>query len=472
MNRWWIHYRHIVLVFFLSLISAGCGTSTEPLSNSEPSPSAVSPPLISSQTTKPSESPESTTVTDVIVVSEPIDNVDPPLPVEALTVEEGVEAVSVPPDVPAPPITTDTTPVPFDEYLGPPDLLCGEEGAPPCGDEIKIDAILVGDATNWGCKGKNLYFTPKEGGECWSCPDGYRRTWKAIHKDASCKERGLGFNKDKVDATFVRSAYGCEEGQFEKGGECYRCPTGSSKVSFLWAFNPSAECKTEFYCDEDLSLMPAPAAVLQNFGPPYDRVCGTPLDMATVVTDLARTKLEEDLTLSQAAAEFVAEVAKHDELRRAISDKDGEEVYRLISPMPSYLALRDAAIANGYQSLTLGAAPELEIGVGATTEYGIALDWQGNTRPYGVMAYSKGASLSVGLGVSIGVWKDGIESGSANIGGYAHGASISVPLGVADVGSGAWFSYYPIRYLGLSFSASGGIGLETVNYNQAVTMLY
>ncbi|WP_028022906.1 hypothetical protein [Enterovibrio calviensis] len=470
MNGRWIHCRYILLVFFLSL--AGCGSSPEPTASSEPlsdsdsAPSIASPP-VSSSTTNASESQEPIAANEQILVSEQTDNVDP-----SSSVEESVEIVSVSPDIPEPPLTVSTTPVPLDEYLGPPDLLCGEDGAPPCGDEIKIDAILVGDAINWGCKGKNLYFTPKDGGECWSCPDGYRRTWKAIHKDESCKERGFGFNKDKVDATFVRSAYGCEEGQFEKGGECYRCPTGSSKVSFLWAFNPGAECKTEYYCDEGLSLMPAPAELLQNFGPPYDRVCGTPLDMATVITDLARAKLEEDLTLSQAAAEFVADVAKHDELRRAISDKDGEEVFRLMVQMPSYLALRDAALANGYQSLTLGAAPELEVGLGATTEYGVALDWQGNSRPYGVMSYSKGASLSVGLGVSVGVWKDGIESDAANIGGYAHGASISVPLGVADVGSGAWFSYYPIRYLGLSFSASGGVGLETVNYNQAVTMLY
>jgi len=47
-----------------------------------------------------------------------------------------------------------------------------------------------------------------------------------------------------------------------------------------------------------------------------------------------------------------------------------------------------------------------------------------------------------------------------------------VPVGFGDVGNGAWFSYYPLEFAGLTYTASGGIGIDTVNYNRAVTNLY
>ena len=52
------------------------------------------------------------------------------------------------------------------DSFGPPVLSCGKDGAEPCGDEKKIDATLIGNAEKWGCKGKNLYFTPHNGGQC------------------------------------------------------------------------------------------------------------------------------------------------------------------------------------------------------------------------------------------------------------------------------------------------------------------
>ncbi|MDD1781963.1 hypothetical protein LRP49_12360 [Enterovibrio sp. ZSDZ35] len=428
-------------------------------------------------TSVPSDTPKDTpTISDDSLYSIPVmpPKITPPSQEEETT--EEITGTQPSPDVSseATPSTVPTTVIvePRDDSPGPPDFVCGEVGYEPCGDEIKIDAILVGDATNWGCKGKNLYFTPHNGGECWRCPDGYRRTWTPIHKPDSCKERGLGFNKERTDATFERSVYGCEDGQFEKGGECYRCPTGSSKVSFLWAFNPGAECKTEFYCKDDLALMPAPPEALQNFGPPYDRICGEPFNAESEVIKLAREEVNANMEINQAAAAFLAEASTNSALKRAIKDKDGDAAYQIISAMESYQQLRATALLHGYRSMTLGGGPELEVGIGATTEYGIALDWHGNSRPYGSVAISKGVSLSAGIGLTLGIWKDGIESSEANIGGYARGASISVPLGVADIGSAAWFSYYPLNFIGLTFSGSGGIGLETVNYNQAVTMLY
>lgn len=112
----------------------------------------------------------------------------------------------------------------------------------PNDKEVRVDATKVGKAKKWGCQGKQLYFTPRNGGECWSCPPNYKRTTKKIYEEDSCVERGLGFDKKRTDAQFVRSVYGCEKGQFHHGFSCYRCPTGYKKVAVLGVFNPGKAC--------------------------------------------------------------------------------------------------------------------------------------------------------------------------------------------------------------------------------------
>ncbi|WP_405235043.1 hypothetical protein [Lentisalinibacter orientalis] len=355
----------------------------------------------------------------------------------------------------------------MNDSFGPPDLMCGEDGAEPCGEEKKVDAVFVEDAENWGCKGKQLYFTPHNGGECWRCPNGYKRTLTPIHKPKACKERGLGFDKREVSATFVRSAYGCPADTFESKGKCYACPEGSNKIAFLGAFNPGQSCKTEFYCDAGLSLQPAPPKALQQVGPPYDRVCGAGAGKEDVIR-LSRERREAHQALQIVAGQFLLELAGNRGLRRAILDQDGPRAVRIIMQTPGFARLRDQSRASGFETLTFGGAPEVKAIAGAAQEAGLAMDWDGDYRFYMSTVVSTGASVSVGFTGTLGVW----NASAGGIGGYARGASVSFPVGVGDVGYGAWFSYYPLDFMGLTFSASGGIGIDTVNYNQAVTNVY
>lgn len=104
---------------------------------------------------------------------------------------------------------------------------------------------------------------------------------------------------------------------------------------------------------------------------------------------------------------FSGDILNNRDLKRAIKDKDGDAVYAIISPLDSYQQLRAIAAEAGYRSITLGGGPELEVGVGATTEYVMALDWQGRSHSYGSRVTSKGASISAGLGLSVGLGKIG-----------------------------------------------------------------
>jgi len=355
----------------------------------------------------------------------------------------------------------------LNDSFGPPDLFCGEDGAPPCGEEKKVDAVLVQDAENWGCKGRQVYFTPHNGGECWRCPDGYKRTLTPIHKPNACKERGLGFGKDEISATFVRSAYGCPADTFESKGKCYACPEGSTKVAFLGAFNPGQSCKTRFYCDDGLTLQAGPPKVLQEVGPPYERVCGDSLDEDDIIR-LSRERRDANTAIQAAAAALVLDLAANRELRQAIRDRDGARAVAIIMQTPGYANLRDQARTAGFETLTFGGAPEVKIVAGAAQEAGLAMNWNGGYRFYMSTVVSTGASVAVGFSGTLGLWNAPVDG----IGGYARGASFSIPVGVGDVGSGAWFTYYPLDFAGYTFTASGGIGIDTVNYNQAVTNVY
>ncbi len=102
--------------------------------------------------------------------------------------------------------------------------------------------LRVGRAKPIGCGTltDNLYLSPRNGGECWSCPAGYARNLSATVTSAhACAQRnalGVGkFIKGPFKrASFVRTAAGCEEGDFRvSGGDCMRCPDGYERQQVL-----------------------------------------------------------------------------------------------------------------------------------------------------------------------------------------------------------------------------------------------
>jgi cytochrome c5 len=98
-----------------------------------------------------------------------------------------------------------------------------EEAAP-----TKVKAKRYAKAKR-GCEGKQVY---RSGTQCFSCPAGYKRTSptrKMTHPEA-CKERGVGFGKDKVAAKYVWGANGCPKYQFKYKGYCMKCPKGTKRI--------------------------------------------------------------------------------------------------------------------------------------------------------------------------------------------------------------------------------------------------
>ncbi|HAI96903.1 MAG: hypothetical protein CL866_02635 [Cycloclasticus sp.] len=111
-----------------------------------------------------------------------------------------------------------------DEYLEEEEYYEEEEEAAP----TKVKAKRYKKAKR-GCEGTQVY---RSGTKCYSCPKGYKRTSptrKMTHPEA-CKERGVGFGKEKVAAKYVWGANGCPKYQFKYKGYCMKCPKGTKRI--------------------------------------------------------------------------------------------------------------------------------------------------------------------------------------------------------------------------------------------------
>ena len=102
--------------------------------------------------------------------------------------------------------------------------------------------VRAGRPAKLGCDGKQLYFSARNGGECWQCPSGFgRNASMLVTSDKACAQRN-SIGAPKIikgpfrSATYVRSVWGCPASQFhmaKDGGSCMTCPTGYRRSQVL-----------------------------------------------------------------------------------------------------------------------------------------------------------------------------------------------------------------------------------------------
>jgi hypothetical protein len=117
---------------------------------------------------------------------------------------------------------------------------------PGCGGDSQVKCTFA-EATKHGdpsCP-SGSFFDPRNGGECWSCPDDYNRTGRAVTHAEACKKprykKYKNANKKKKSTVGI-----CPSGQWVSlhNGYCYKCPSSyshditksgnSSKVCYKW----------------------------------------------------------------------------------------------------------------------------------------------------------------------------------------------------------------------------------------------
>ena len=350
---------------------------------------------------------------------------------------------------------------------------CGGEGQALCNNK---PAIRKGKAQKLGCPGKKSHFSARNGGECWSCPSGYKRTAQLINSKKACAVKF--FKGPYKRAKYQRSVWGCPKGQFhvlKGGGSCMTCPKGYKRVQVAGADTLMCDIPNKYQCDGPLKpakLPPSDNPLANLLGSRKVKVCGMKKNIVRqAAIDLKNAaqlyyyarKLHKQLTSGSAGAVYVY---------NGLKSKKWSNVISALKKMDNYKKLVKVAKQSKNKSITIGLGGDIQLIIGSNTEFGIAVNSNGTggIKPYNTTGFSKGVAAGADLGIVIGVWR----AQSSQLNGPAQGISASVGAGAKSGGATVWYSYYSRgtrgqEYLGFSIAGSVGFGFEIGEYNEVWT---
>lgn len=347
---------------------------------------------------------------------------------------------------------------------------------PDCGGEYQkkcefAPAISKGKAAKLGCK--KGFFDPRKGGECWSCPKGYKRTWDPVTSKTACATSLFG---KKSKATFEGTVWGCGRGEFfdiVDKGSCWTCPQYYNRSIHHVKGATACTIKAKMTCDPGNALKDA-----------FRKQC-TYSEKAQLEVQ-AQAKLAELAKQILIAANLAQKVEADPALRSQLKDKSGSAESQL-RQLEGYSAAQ-VYQQQGLQTITVGVtvgAQVLFIGGSAETGVSTALDGERPVYWYGSAAYKWGPGANAGGGVNVGLW----VKENNDIAGDGHGYSFDIGdaiaaykllEGVADVkdvfnlkpgvsiGVGMWFEYSG-QFSGFTVTIGAGVGVDFSGYSRTGT---
>ncbi|MGA0115072.1 MAG: hypothetical protein ACO3IW_05915 [Burkholderiales bacterium] len=348
---------------------------------------------------------------------------------------------------------------------------CGGSNQPPCTFQ---SAKLVNRNV---CPGDS-FFVKRNGGECWSCPKGSERTILPVTGKLACKRDG---DTDHLPVASKKRATGvlknkCE-GNYELnklGGWCFRCPGGFERT--LAAIDSPKACKRKIkarhFEARKVRVVGCPAPGFlhsRNDGECWrcpdgwkrsvfpltsDKACAASLkdacqnplkrrngrcvlDERDELRIIAKDVLDEVkplLAIAKDALLCYGGIGKFQGFEKALKARDLEEVVELLAQGGCLGKVRQAAAANGYDTVTVGIAGDASLGIGGNGELGVAID---NRDRYPALLYSN-------LGYSLG-WSAG--AGASLTMGFAKGPNHKI------AGKGQGFAFSAVALGG------GGVGI-------------
>lgn len=142
-----------------------------------------------------------------------------------------------------------------------------------------------------------------------------------------------------------------------------------------------------------------------------------------------------------------------------------------LASKPCFQNLLLSANRAGYQTLTIGVAGGIALGLGADGEAGLAFPTSGNGRitRYETEGYSFGWQTGAGADIVLSLFKKANSSSGTNFGGDSHGATVELAAG-AGLSYAVWFEYDG-THSGFSIAPKLGVGFGSA-YARGRTRIY
>ncbi len=376
------------------------------------------------------------------------------------------------PGPPTPPIAiipprSKPRPVPGDITPG-----CGGEGQAPCKN---TPARVASAAQKLGCPGKNMHFSPRNGGECWSCPRGYKRTAQFIKGKKACAKKF--FVGPYKRATYQRSVWGCPKNQFHvarNGGQCMSCPAGYKRVAAAGVDTMMCHIENKYRCDKGLKVAKRPPddnPLTNLLGLHKSKVCGLPFNITKEAGRDVKRMATVHFALKKLRVDLVAPTNEARAFRRALKNKNWQSAWQWLQKLPSFQRIQQVAQETQHGSITVGLSGDIQAIVGSNVELGLAINANGTggIKPYRTAGFSKGLAIGLDGGVTVGLWRNPVPQ----LAGPSQGVAVSVG-GAVSGGAGVWYSYYTPQtrgqdYMGMTVSGGAGLGVEIGEYNEVWT---
>lgn len=348
------------------------------------------------------------------------------------------------------------------------------------------------------CKGKDLHYSKVNGkAGCYKCPKGYSRyspTRKMNHKKA-CTKRKSGKNEYAKAKFIAKVVKKCPKGQFKHKGRCSSCPKRTKRQHAAGLDTGYCKVDKAFRCNKGLTLHKSqPKGVVGQLGNlvglKYKKYCGIPFSLKQYGKDILASDANEDVLkklgdLGKALARNdKTSKRKIDDFKKAVKQNRLKDAYDIMLKFKEFEQLVEVLTATNATAQSIGGAAQqftitvghvgdVSLGLGASYEWGVALDYaERKVKKYKSYGKSKGLSAGADGGTVIGVWKGAFKSG------YSQGYVGAFSAGSFGGGVGVWSDYYtPKRpggsnqpqFQGFTATAGFGVGFEVGEYGEVYT---
>lgn len=331
----------------------------------------------------------------------------------------------------------------------------------------------------YGCKrkyGSSAFYDAIDGGSCWTCPKGYKRTVFSVKSGKACEKWNSPISISHSSAT-KRGKNGCDRGFSDPidGGTCWTCPSGSKRTVYSVKSDKACEATSKALKRGDKNLGRQLNQLTESQKAEFEKI-GKQIEKAAQpvvqkVDDLHKELKNSGLTPQQfknlLKANNTSEIERRLNIDKIRSSFNSINLSSSI-PTPAKIGGARQTSPPRFQTMSFGMVADASVLFGGNIEEGIVVDLKDRTRKpnkYLTAGWSIGASAGADASIVYGFWTD------KDISGYGEGVTMSASY-YAGMAVAFWWansaSSTPGKFLGFTVSPQFGSGVE-VEYGRNIT---